>query len=111
MKAHTLLYPVDALDPAVRFFRDALGLSLRFRDGKRYAALEAGGLMLGLAAGTERIVAEPTLAFRVDDIESAIAHLIASGATLLRPTEEGPHELRALLQAPGGRPLIVTAKR
>lgn len=111
MKAHTLLYPVDALDPAIRFFRDALGLPLRFRDGERYAALDTGGLVLGLAAGTERIVAEPTLAFRVDELEPAIARLVASGATLLRPAEQGPHELRAVLHAPGGCSLIISAKR
>lgn len=111
MKVHTLLYPVDRLDPAIAFFRDTLGLPLKFRDGERYAALETGGLVLGLAAGAERIVSEPTLAFRVDDMDSALAQLIAAGATLARPTEQGPHELRAVLHAPGGRPLVISAKR
>jgi predicted enzyme related to lactoylglutathione lyase len=111
MKAHTLLYPVDALDPAIRFFRDALGLPLRFRDGERYAAFDVGGLVLGLAAGAERIVPEPALAFRAEAIEPAIARLLAAGATLQQATAPGPHELRAVLHAPGGRPLIVSARR
>ncbi|MDM4771322.1 VOC family protein [Solimonas sp. SE-A11] len=111
MKAHTLLYPVDRLDPAIDFFRDTLGLPLKFRDGERYAALDAGGLTLGLAAGEERIVDRPALALRVDDLDAALARLLEQGATLLRPVENGPHERRTVLQAPGGHPLIVSAKR
>ncbi len=111
MKAHTLLYPVERLDPAIGFFRDALGLPLKFRDGDRYAALDAGGLTLGLAAGEERIVDEPALAFRVDDLDAALARLLEQGADILRPPEDGPHERRAVLRAPGGHPLIVSTKR
>jgi len=111
MKIHTLLYPVDRLEPAIAFFRDTLGLPLKFRDGERYAALDAGSLTLGLAAGEERIVDRPALALRVDDLEDALAGLLAAGASLLRPAEEGPHETRAVLQAPGGHPLVLSAKR
>jgi catechol 2,3-dioxygenase-like lactoylglutathione lyase family enzyme len=111
MKIHTLLYPVDRLDPAVAFFRDTLGLPLKFRDGERYAALDAGSLTLGLAAGEERIVDRPALALRTDDLDGAMARLLAAGARVLSPAEEGPHETRAVLQAPGGHPLVLSAKR
>ena len=111
MKAHTLLYPVERLDPAIGFFRDALGLPLKFRDGERYAALDAGGLTLGLAAGEERIVDRPALALRVDDLDEALARLLEQGADILRQPEDGPHERRAVLRAPGGHPLVISAKR
>lgn len=110
MNANLLLCPVEDMESAVGFFRDTIGLSLKFRDGDRYCALDAGGFTLGLVAGEERIVAQPTIAFRVEDIEAAVARLTASGATILRPTEAGPHEVRAVLRAPGGTPLIVAAK-
>lgn len=110
MKTNLLLCPVDDLDAAIDFFRDAMGLPLKFRDGDRYCALDAGGITLALVAGAERIVSEPTLAFRVEEIEGAVAHLAVCGATILRPVETGPHESRAALRAPGGVPVIVAAK-
>lgn len=110
MKLNLLFYPVEDMEAAVTFFRDTIGLPLKFRDGDRYCALDAGGITLGLVAGEEQIVSEPAIAFRVDDIDATVRRLTASGATILRPIEAGPHELRAVLRTPGGTPLIVAAK-
>jgi len=38
-----VLYPVDDLDAAVAFYRDALGLPLKFTDGDRYAGRRRRG--------------------------------------------------------------------
>lgn len=110
MKASLLLCPVSDLDVAVNFYRDALGLPVKFRDGQRYCAIDAGGFTLGLAAHEERIVDEAAPAFRVEDIEQGVARLVTAGAQLLRPVERGPHESRAVLRAPGGGTLVLSAK-
>ena len=110
MKAILLLCPVDDLDAAVAFYRDALGLPVKFRDGGRYCAIDAGGFTLGLAAGEERIVTEAAPAFRVENIEHSMAAMLAAGASIARPLERGPHEARVVLHAPGGGTLVLSAR-
>lgn len=110
MKATLLLCPVDDLDAAVAFYRDALGLPVKFRDGDRYCAIDAGGLTLGLAAQEERIVTETAPVFRVDDIEHSLAAMVAAGAAIVQPLQRGPHEARVVLRAPGGGTLVLSAR-
>jgi predicted enzyme related to lactoylglutathione lyase len=110
MKSNLLLCPVEDLDAAVEFYRDVLGLPVKFRDGARYCAIDAGGYVLGLAARQERIVDEAAPVFRVEDIADSVNTLVAAGAQLLRPVEHGPHEARAVLRAPGGGVLVLSAR-
>jgi len=110
MKATLMLCPVSGLDEAVSFYRDALGLAVKFRDGERYCAIDAGGYTLGLVAEEERIVDTAAPVFRVDDIERAVSDLLEAGAQLLRAVERGPHERRAVLRAPGGGAVVLTAR-
>jgi predicted enzyme related to lactoylglutathione lyase len=111
MKMNLLLCPVSDLEAAIAFYRDTLGWPVKFRDGDRYCAIDAGGFTLGLAAREERIVAEPAPALRVDDIEQSLAVMMAAGASIARPLEQGPHEARVVLRAPGGGTLVLSAKR
>lgn len=111
MKTNLLLCPVDDLDAALGFYRDTLGLAVRFRDGGRYCALDAGGYTLGLAAREERVVEQAAPVFRVANIDEALARMVQAGATLLRPLEQGPHEARAVLRAPGGGTVVVSQTR
>lgn len=110
MKASLLLCPVHDLDAAVAFYRDVLGLPVKFRDGDRYCAIDAGGFTLGLAAGAERVADEAAAVFRVEDIAESLNVLVAAGAQVLRPVERGPHEARAVLRAPGGGALVLSAR-
>jgi predicted enzyme related to lactoylglutathione lyase len=110
MKVAMLLHPVEDLDAALRFYRDGLGLPIKFRDGERFVALDAGGLTLALAAAGERVVDTPALAWSVDDIEATVARLVAAGALIVSPMEKGPHEWRAVLRDVAGHPLVLSAK-
>lgn len=110
MKIAMLLHPVENLDAALRFYCDGLGLTIKFRDAERFAALDAGGVTLALAAAGERIVDRPALAWRVDDIGAATARLLAAGARIVHPIEKGPHEWRAVLRDVAGHPLVLTAE-
>lgn len=110
MALHSLFYPVQSLDAELNFFEEGLGLKTRFRDGQRYAALDAGGLTIGIAAEDERLCTQAAAVFRVADIQQSVALLIAAGATLLRPVERGPHEWRAVIASPAGHHLILSSK-
>lgn len=108
-KLGMVIHPVEDLDKAASFFREGLGLEEAFRDGDRFCAFSIGGVMIGLAAGEERLTDETVLSYKVDDVDAAVSHLAAAGAELLRGPEEGPHEVRAVLRDPAGRPLVVYA--
>jgi predicted enzyme related to lactoylglutathione lyase len=109
MKSGLLLCPVEDLDSAVTFYRDILGLPLKFRDGARYCAFDAGGYTLGLAAAAERVADCAAPVFRAEEIESAVQALLAAGASLVQAPQRGPHEWRAVLRAPGGGQLVLSA--
>ncbi|MBP0637935.1 VOC family protein [Cupriavidus sp. AcVe19-6a] len=113
MQSRLLLYPVADIDTALPFFTEGLGLAVKFRDGERYCALDAGALTLALVAGEERLVGQPALAFKVDEgeeIAAAIARLVEAGASVTLPPAQGPHETRAVLQTPQGFALVLSAK-
>ena len=110
-KVGMIIHPVEDLDEAVPFYADALGLSLKFRDADRFAAFDAGGVTIALAAGAEAVSNTPTVSYKVVDVEAAVDDLVASGATLESPPQEGPHEIRAVLRDPAGNPLVVYAPR
>ena len=114
MKASMMLYPVDTIDAALPLFVDGLGLTVKFRDGERYCTLDGGALSIALVAGEERIVERAALVFRVDendDLYAAMARVVAAGASVRVPVQQGPHELRAVLEDKNGALLVLSQKR
>lgn len=102
-----VLYPVNNLDEAVAFYRDGLGIAVKFTDGDRYASLDGG---FALAGPAEDVTGgEPAAMFKVTDVAATVERLTAAGARVVRPAEEGPHEVRAVLRDPTGNPFIVYA--
>jgi predicted enzyme related to lactoylglutathione lyase len=106
-----VLYGADDMAAAVAFYRDGLGLEVKFQDGERFAALDGGGTTFALAAPEEQVAAGPVVSFKVDDVAATTERLIAAGAELVRGPEDGPHEIRAVLRDPAGNSFVVYASR
>ncbi|GGM78038.1 VOC family protein [Dactylosporangium sucinum] len=104
-----VLYPTADLNSSVAFYRDGLGLSLKFADGDRFAALDGGGVTFALAAGDEALGTAPMASFKVTDVSEAVERLTALGAAVVRGPERGPHEVRAVLHDPAGHPFVLYA--
>ncbi|HEX2316020.1 MAG TPA: VOC family protein [Thermomonospora sp.] len=108
-----VLYTAQDVEAAVRFYRDGLGLTVRFTDGGRFAALDCGGTTFALAGPEEDVTGGvPAVSFRLTgaaDVAATAARLVAAGATLVRGPEEGPHEVRAVLRDPSGNPFVLYA--
>ncbi len=92
--------PVDDLPAAVSWWGRTLGIEATFVDGDRWAQFDLGGTRLSLA-GTDRSDDRPGILVKVDDVEASRAELVSGGADV-GPIERGPHELRCVLEAPGG---------
>jgi len=105
---HHLLWPVPDLDAALAFYVTALGMSLIFRDGDRFAAVSAGGVTLALVAGSEDVSGGvPAPAYKVADLDIAVAAAEAAGADVVAGIQAGPHELRATVRDPSGHLMIL----
>jgi len=106
---HVIL-PVSDMDRAVQFCAEVLGLELRFRDGDRYAAFDAGGATLALAAPAEQSApGRVTVALRVDDVTAARARL--APATEVGAVQDSAHERRVSFTDPDGNAFVIYESR
>ncbi|GAA3810724.1 hypothetical protein GCM10022226_33980 [Sphaerisporangium flaviroseum] len=107
-KLGNVLIPVADLDKAVAFYTETLGLTVKFRDGDRFAALDAGGVTIALAARAEQVAGPVTApCYKVGDVAEAVRDLTEAGAELVNGPETGPHEIRAVLRDPSGNVFVL----
>ncbi|WP_326553839.1 VOC family protein [Micromonospora sp. NBC_01813] len=106
MRIGHVIVPAGSLDAQLGFYT-RLGLTVKFRDGDRYAALTDGAVTIGLADASQQPVAGRTLlSVQVDDLDGCVAQLVAVGATA-GETVTGAHERRVVVFDPAGNPVVV----
>jgi lactoylglutathione lyase len=94
----TLMINVEDMDKACAFYANTMGLRLKFRDGARWAAFDAGGVTLALAGAGERPNAPISLNFKVTNLEQALQRVLADGGRLETETVTTAHESRAAVR-------------
>ena len=103
-------YRVHDFDAAVDFYGRVLGLSLKFRDGDRWAAFDVAGVTLGLEPGPARATdgdgCGATVSLRVAGLDAFVASLRERGARVSE-IRTGPHERLADLTDPSGNVLVL----
>ena len=103
-----IILPVSDLDRAVAFLGDVIGLPLKFRDGDRWAAFDAGGLTLAVAGPEEHPPGGlPAVSFKVEDVDAAAARLVEAGADVVGEPVRGEHEARLAFRDPDGNVFFV----
>lgn len=106
MKIGHIIIPAGDMDAQIAFY-SSLGLTTRFQDGHRYAAMTDGTVTIGLAADSEQPVAgRVVMTIEVDDLDATLAALEVDVAVV-----EGPHERRAVLLDAAGQPVVLYTKR
>jgi predicted enzyme related to lactoylglutathione lyase len=106
-KIGNVLHPVGDVAAAVEFYGSVFGFATKFVDGQRYAALDAGGTTLALAAPEEDVAGAAAASIKVADVPASVAAIVAAGGTVVREPETGPHEVRAVVRDPWGNPVVV----
>ena len=106
-----VIHPVENLDAAATFYSEGLGLQEAFRDGDRFCAFVVNGITIALAAKEERIIDSAAVSYKVNDVGETVNRLENLGAKLCRGTEEGPHEIRAVMEDPQGNPFIIYSSK
>ena len=82
---------VSDLDRAVAFFRDRVGLALKFSDdGFGYAEFDTPGAGFAVARDPERAGRHTGIGFAVEDLDDAHARLSEAGVEFTRPPTREP---------------------
>lgn len=107
MKIGHIIVPAGDLDAQVAFYT-ALGLTLRFRDGDRYAALTDGTTTIALAdASQQPVPGAVVVSIAVDDLDVFLSGFDGEAGEVV----EGPHERSALVRDAAGNAVVVYAKK
>jgi hypothetical protein len=62
----------DDLDESIRFYTETLGMSLKFRDGAHYAALDGGSITLALATAVDHpMPGHVVVGIKTPDVDAA----------------------------------------
>jgi catechol 2,3-dioxygenase-like lactoylglutathione lyase family enzyme len=105
-----VFYYVPDMDAAVSFYTGVLGLTLKLRDGDRWAAFDVGGATLAVEGGAPGGPGGATVSLRIDDLDAFVQDLRTRGAQV-GEIEAGAHERKAQLEDPAGNVLVLYAPK
>ena len=93
LRIHNVYQVTRDMDRALAFYRDVLGLEVKFRDGGKWCQLAAGDSGLALASPEEAAPAkaDSVVVIRVDDLDAARAALEAAGTEVEAYRDMGDH--------------------
>jgi len=104
MKLQNAYYVTGDMDRAVAFYRDALGLRMKFQDGANWAQFDAGGVNFSLSSPAEAAegASGAVVIFEVEDIDAITQRLAAAGAAVVSTRDMGSHGRAATFRDPDG---------
>ena len=103
----SVLHPVSDLTSAINFYMHALRVETQFVDGERFAQLATDGVALALTGSTERLTSAPAAAIKVPDLDVVLTAFVAGGGAVVRPVQQGPHELRVVARDPWHNTMVI----
>jgi catechol 2,3-dioxygenase-like lactoylglutathione lyase family enzyme len=97
----------DDLDESIRFYSETLGMSLKFRDGAHYAALDGGSVTLALATPVDHPLPDHVVVgIKTADVDAAAAAIEANGGGIVKGPYNDAHERRVVVYDNKGNPLV-----
>ena len=97
----------DDLDESIKFYSEGLGMSLKFRDGTHFAALDGGGITLTLATSVDHpIHGQVVVGIKTDDVDAAARATEAAGGGIVQGPYDDAHERRAVVYDNKGNGLV-----
>lgn len=105
-----VMLSTDDLDASIDFYVDTLGMTLKFRDGAHFAALDGGSVTLALATSIDHPMPGKVVpGIRTDDVDAAAAAVEAKGGAIVKGPYDDAHERRAVVYDAQGNPLVFYA--
>lgn len=102
-----VMISTEDLDASIAFYTEALGMTLKFRDGGHFAALDGGSLTLALATKVDHPFPGKTVpSLKTPDVDAAAAAVEAGGGAIITAPYDDAHERRAVVYDNAGNPLV-----
>jgi predicted enzyme related to lactoylglutathione lyase len=99
-------YVVADMERTVAFYKELLGLSLKFQDGPRWAQFEVGGAALAFSNAAEGAVppgSGAVVTLEVDDLDAMARAFADRGTEIVRPIRDmGQHGRTMAIRDPEG---------
>jgi lactoylglutathione lyase len=100
-------WSTDDLDASIRFYTETLGMSLKFRDGAHYAALDGGSITVALATAVDHpMPGTVVVGIKTADVDAAAAAIEANGGAVVKGPYDDAHERRAVVYDHKGNGLV-----
>ncbi|ATD70099.1 MULTISPECIES: VOC family protein [Gordonia] len=106
-EAKMIILSTENLDESITFYTETLGMSLKFRDGAHFAALDAGAVTLALATSVDHpIPGKVVVGIKTADVDAAAKAIEAGGGAIVKGPYDDAHERRAVVYDNQGNGLV-----
>jgi catechol 2,3-dioxygenase-like lactoylglutathione lyase family enzyme len=112
-KFSSAYYVVKNMDEAVAFYKDVLGLNVKFRDGNRWTQFDVNGVAVALADPSEGSVPPgggATVVLEVDNLMETREMLIQKGIPVNDVVDMGGHGKYFTAKDPAGNVVQIFAR-
>jgi lactoylglutathione lyase len=97
----------DNLDESIQFYTECLGMTLKFRDGSHFAAVDGGSVTIALATAVDHpLPGQVVVGIKTADVDAAAEAVEANGGGLVRGPYDDAHERRAVVYDNKGNALV-----
>ena len=101
-----IMLSTEDLDASIAFY-ESLGMTVKFRDGGHFAALDGGSVTLALATRVDHpIPGQVVVGVKTDDVDAAARAVEAAGGEIVRAAYDDAHERRAVVYDNQGNGLV-----
>ncbi|MBM4569051.1 VOC family protein [Rhodococcus hoagii] len=105
--AKMIMLSTDNLEEAIQFYTETLGMTLKFRDGAHFAALDGGSVTIALATPVDHpIPGKVVVGIKTADVNAAAKAVEAGGGAIVKGPYDDAHERRAVVYDNQGNGLV-----
>lgn len=102
-----IILSTEDLDESIRFYTETLGMTVKFRDGSHFAAIDGGSVTLALATKVDHPAhGKVAVGIKTADVDAAARAVEAGGGALLTAPYDDAHERRAVVYDSMGNALV-----
>lgn len=101
-----IMLSTEDLDASIAFY-ESLGMSLKFRDGGHFAAMDGGSVTVALATRIDHpIPGQVVVGIKTPDVDAAAKAIEEAGGHIVRAAYDDAHERRVVAYDNQGNGLV-----
>lgn len=102
-----IMLSTEDLDASIEFYTQTLGMTLKFRDGGHFAALDGGSVTIALATAVDHpLPGKVVPSIRTADVDAAVRAVEEAGGAVVRAPYDDAHERRGIVYDNQGNGLV-----